>query len=237
MSIAKTNPSLGARLRSGVAVLSLALAAATLASNGAHAHRRDGDRHARHHKDAHGAGNDAHAPVIERAHILQSRHDFAGAEALLSQLLALQPNRHDARLMRAQIRLHLRRPDDAMRDCAALMSHVDLATGVACVAQARAALGDVARAYELVVTALEGAGAQESPRNQALGWSANIAGELAARLGRTDEAAHWHRLAYRLDPDNHFIRDGYAKWESTRRDMPGNAEAETKVESKVEDGS
>lgn len=197
--MSRATTTLNARLRIVVAVLSLALLGAIIVT---YVHIRDGDRAVQQHAAT-------RASEVERAHNLQSHHDFAGAAALLSQLLEREPQRHDARLMRAQILLHLQRPEDAMRDCTALMSQVDLATGVACVAQARAALGDVPRAYALITTVLERADAYDKPRDPALGWSASIAAELAERLGRADEAARWVRLAYRLDPDNHFIRDTY----------------------------
>ena len=51
--------------------------------------------------------------------------------------------------MRAQVRLHLHEPQQALADCTALMPLVDLLTSTTCIAQARAALGDLQRAQSI----------------------------------------------------------------------------------------
>jgi len=152
------------------------------------------------------------ALATKHAYLLQSRHDFAGAEALLTQFLTHAPRNYEAVQMRAQIRLHLNRPNEAMRDCATMAANADLVSSTACFAQARAALGDIERAYQLIKTSLSQVRLEASQHDPTLSWGASVAAELAARLGFDAEAATWHRLAYERDPDNHFARLSYLDW-------------------------
>ncbi len=148
------------------------------------------------------------ALTLTQAQLLQHRHEFRSAELLLNDLLAREPRHRDARLMRAQLRLHLHEPEQAMRDCVALMPLVDLLTSTTCFAQARAALGDVPRAYALVTTTLQAQSAPDAARS----FSAGVAAEFAARLGRNDDASKWYRLSFELDRQSHYPRIVYADW-------------------------
>lgn len=142
------------------------------------------------------------------AQLLQHRHDFTAAESKLTALLRRDPHDRAARLMRAQVRLHLKQPREAMRDCVALVPVVDVITATTCIAQARAASGDVKHAYALVTTALQAASLQ----GEGGSWSAGVAAELAARLGENAAADRWFQEANRLDPESHFARVSYADW-------------------------
>jgi hypothetical protein len=144
---------------------------------------------------------------VEKAQLLQRRHDFRSAEEVLGKILASDSRNRVARLMRAQVRLHLHQPQQAMRDCVALVPLTDLLTSTTCFAQARMALGEVSRAYALV-TAIDSPSAPTATRS----WSAGVAAEAAARMGKSKEATQWYRLAYELDSTSHFPRIAYADW-------------------------
>ncbi|MET0658921.1 MAG: hypothetical protein ABW110_12265 [Steroidobacteraceae bacterium] len=151
-----------------------------------------------------------HDPNLQllQAQLLQHRHQFAAADRVLSALLSRDAHDRAARLMRAQVRLHLEQPDAAMRDCIALTPEVDIATAATCMAQARAASGDLTRAYAMVAATLRSPSADTVRAS----WSAGVAAELAARLGDNAAADRWFDAATRLDPDSHFARISYADW-------------------------
>ncbi len=146
------------------------------------------------------------------AQLLQHRHDFRAAEKILNEILVRDPRDVEARLMRAQVQLHLHEPEKAERDCSKLLLDVDLLTGTTCAAQARAAmsadLAAVERAYALVTALLTTATGFSSTRS----WSAGVAAELAARLRNDGAAERWYRTAYELDRDSHYARLSYTDW-------------------------
>jgi uncharacterized protein (TIGR02996 family) len=146
--------------------------------------------------------------MLRNAQLLQQRHEFQAATRLLDEILLRAPRDRAARLMRAQIRLHLQEPKLALQDCTALAPLVDVLTTVTCTAQARAALGDVRRSYEMIATALKLQRGEPATRS----WSAGVAAELAARTGDTNAAGRWHEEAFRLDPNSHYARLTYADW-------------------------
>lgn len=146
--------------------------------------------------------------TLRRAELLQHRHEFRDAERLLGEVLRANGRDRDARLMRAQVRLHLHEPQRALEDCAALTPFADMLTSATCIAQARAALGDLQRAYALIVKTLQSQGGDASTRS----WSAGVAAELAVRLGDSHAAGRWYREAFERDADSHYARLTYADW-------------------------
>ncbi len=148
------------------------------------------------------------ASALRRARLLQHKHEFAAAERLLGEILRLNGRDREARLMRAQVRLHLKEPQQALTDCTALMSLVDLLTSTTCIAQARAAMGDLQRAQTLLLRVLEFHKGEDATRS----WSAGVAAEFAVRLGDASGADRWYREAYQLDPQSHYARIIYADW-------------------------
>jgi hypothetical protein len=155
-------------------------------------------------------GRDAgHAALaLRRAQLLQHKHEFAAAERVLGEILQVNGGNHEARLMRAQVRLHLHEPQQALVDCTTLMPYVSLLTSTTCIAQARAALGDLQRAQTLLLRVLEYQKGDDASRS----WSAGVAAEFAARLGDAGGADRWYREAFQLDPLSHYARIIYADW-------------------------
>ena len=146
--------------------------------------------------------------AIRRARLLQHKHEFSEAERVLGEILRLDVRDREARLMRAQVRLHLHEPQQALADCTALMPLVDLLTSTTCIAQARAALGDLQHAQTLLLGVLNFQRGDDATRS----WSAGVAAEFSARLGDTDAAGRWYREAFELDPRSHYARITYADW-------------------------
>jgi predicted Zn-dependent protease len=158
-------------------------------------------------RGANDSGNTALA--LRRAQLLQHRHEFAAAERMLSEILEIDSRDREALLMRAQVRLHLHEPQQALADCTALMPLTDLLTSTTCIAQARAAQGDLRRAQTLLLRVLEfQPGGDAATRS----WAAGVAGEFAARRGDACAAQRWYREAFELDPDSHYARITYADW-------------------------
>jgi hypothetical protein len=146
--------------------------------------------------------------ALRRAQLLQHKHEFAAAERVLGEILGINGRDREARLMRAQVRLHLHEPQQALADCTALMPLVDLLTSTTCIAQARAAQGDLPRAQALLLRMLDSQRGDEATRS----WAAGVAGEFAARLADAPVAERWYRESFRLDPQSHYARITYADW-------------------------
>ena len=119
------------------------------------------------------------AIALRRARLLQHKHEFAAAERVLGEILEIDSHHREARLMRAQVRLHLHEPQQALADCTALMPFVDLLTSTTCIAQARAAQGDLQRAQALLLRVLDYQHGEDATRS----WAAGVAAEFAVRLG------------------------------------------------------
>jgi predicted Zn-dependent protease len=146
--------------------------------------------------------------ALRRAQLLQHKHEFAAAERALGEILEIDSRNREARLMRAQVRLHLHEPQQALADCTALMPLVDLLTSTTCLAQARAAQGDLQRAQALLLRVLDYPGGDEATRS----WAAGVAAEFATRLGDSNTAERWYRESFQLDPLSHYARITYADW-------------------------
>jgi hypothetical protein len=147
--------------------------------------------------------------ALRRAQLLQHKHEFAAAERVLGEIIEINGRDREALLMRAQVRLHLHEPQQALADCTALMPLADLLASTTCIAQARAAQGDLRRAQALLLRVLEyqtgGDGATRS-------WATGVAAEFAARRGDATAAERWYREAFELDPASHYARITYADW-------------------------
>ena len=148
------------------------------------------------------------ALTLRRAKLLQHKHEFAASERVLGEILQIDSHNREARLMRAQVRLHLHEPQQALADCTTLMPFVDLLTSTTCIAQARAAQGDLQRAQALLLRVLDYQRGEDATRS----WAAGVAAEFAVRLGDASAAERWYRESFNLDPQSHYARITYADW-------------------------
>ena len=161
------------------------------------------------HAEAALANSRSTAPQLQvlRAEVLQYRHDFVGAEQIVSAVLVNAPRDVAARLMRAQLRVQLGRADAARPDCVALTTLVDVLTSTTCLAQAHSQ-SNLPHAYSMLSAVLQTQTSTVAVRS----WSAGIAAEFAARLGDGKAAEQWYREALQLDAESHYPRIAYADW-------------------------
>ena len=142
------------------------------------------------------------------AETLQFRHDFAAAETLLDGILRTSPRDTAARAQRASIRLVRGDFTGARADCAQLVAAGDAssAIGIACLAEALAGGGGLARGRALLATWPVGAGADPAVRAYLL----TVRGELAERAGVPDAAIADYGAALALAPESDAIRAALA---------------------------
>lgn len=140
------------------------------------------------------------------AEVLQHRHDFATAEALLDTLLREVPHDLDARLLRASVRLVRGDFSGARADCAQLAAAGgnSATAGFACLAEALAGGGNLARAMSLL--GVEHAAADASSQAYLLATRA----ELRERSRDAKGAISDYRDALKLAPRDDSIRAALA---------------------------
>ena len=155
---------------------------------------------------------EAPVPIVWlQATLLQQRHDFEPAAALLVSLLQRDPEYAPARLTLASIRLVQGKPQEAQRDCAALASRGALTLATTCVAATSSLMGR----SEAALSSLDAIQPQlaAAPAEERL-WSLTLAAEIAARLDRDDEALRRYRFALQAARDTGFsdpyLRVAYA---------------------------
>jgi hypothetical protein len=143
------------------------------------------------------------------AETLQFRHDFDRAETLLDGLLEENSHDGDTRLRRASLRLTRGDFAGARGDCAQLagIGGAQAVAGFACLAEALAGAGELARGRALLDSIGIGAGgADASVRAYLLATRA----ELKERDGWLVEAALDYQAAVRLAPQDDSIRAALA---------------------------
>lgn len=142
------------------------------------------------------------AIVWLQATLLQQRHQFDAAAALLDTLLQREPGYAPARLTRASIRLVQGRPREAQQDCAALASIGGLNLATACAAAAASLMGRGESALgSLDAIAPQFAASPAAERS----WALTLAAEIAARRGDADDAQRRYDLALRSASEAGFV--------------------------------
>ncbi len=139
--------------------------------------------------------------LVLRATLRQSRHDFDGALADLSAVLAAEPRNAQAWLTRAVILQVQGRYAEAVASCSQLSRLASPLVTAACVADAASRNGHAAESYELLRGALDQA--PDADAGVRL-WALTILAELAERRGDPRAAERHFRQALALD-----LRDGY----------------------------
>ena len=153
-----------------------------------------------------GAGADLRRLYAET---LQFRHAFAAAESIFDEMLREQPHDADTRLRRGSLRLTRGDFSGARSDCAQLtLARGALApAGLACLAEALAGGGDLARG-RLLLDAMAGDAATLEPAARA--YLLATRAELAERAGDIDGAIDGYRRASALAPGDDSIRAALA---------------------------
>jgi Flp pilus assembly protein TadD len=152
------------------------------------------------------------------AEVLQYRHDFVGAEELLDALLRETPHDPDARLLRASVRLVRGEFAGARADCAqlAVAAGSDATLGFACLAEALAGGGYLARALAL----LDSQPTQHAEAgSQARAYLLATRAELHERSGDLNAAILDYCEALKLSPRDDSVRAALADALAARGDF------------------
>lgn len=152
------------------------------------------------------------------AQALQYRHDFAGAETLLNALLLEAPHDSDARLLRASVRLVRGEFAGARSDCAQLAATAGSGAtpGFACLAEALAGGGDLARALALLSS---GAALHADADLPARAYLLATRAELRERSRDLDGAILDYGEALKLAPRDDSTRAALADALAARGDL------------------
>jgi hypothetical protein len=122
---------------------------------------------------------------VLRAVILQSLHDFAGAEADLDAILRLDPRNGQARLTRAFVRQTVGDLADAKDDCRRLPQAVGVTAIAICLLRVEALTGSAGTALERLDQVIKiNSKAEPLVRH----WAQAVGADMAAMLGQTAAA-------------------------------------------------
>lgn len=141
-----------------------------------------------------------------RASLGQFRHDFAGANSDLSQVLAREPRHVRARVLRAILAIVQARYAAARADCVALHGLTSELLAVGCEAAVDGLTGKAAAAYATLNAALEGT--PDALPDEKM-WVLLRLVELAQRQGKTTQVERHLRQAMALGVVDTFLYAAY----------------------------
>ncbi|HLX28581.1 MAG TPA: tetratricopeptide repeat protein [Casimicrobiaceae bacterium] len=144
---------------------------------------------------------------VLQAVILQFRHQFADARALLEKALARDPRNAQAWLTLATLDMVQGRYPAARDDCAQVTRHGSYVLGIACVGNLRSYLGE-ARQSVVILTQIAG----DAPRLSASfkAWVEGLLAEANERLGDWPQAEAHYRKSLEYTPHDNFLLVAYA---------------------------
>jgi len=145
--------------------------------------------------------------LVWQATILQYRHQFGEARALLQRAFAADPRNAQGWLILATLDMVQGDYPSAARDCAAVTNQAGLEFGLACTGNLRSYIGQARQSLELLRRA-ESAGATEPAALRA--WIQGLLAETAERLGDWPLAEAHYRRALELQPQDNFLLVAYA---------------------------
>jgi tetratricopeptide (TPR) repeat protein len=144
--------------------------------------------------------------LVLRATIRQSLHDFDGALADLDRVVAEAPDEPQAWITRSVVLSVRGRYAEAKASCQPLRSLAPALVFDLCEASIDALTGGAVGAYDRIERSLaRSTGATPDVRE----WALSNLAEIAARLGRDDDAARLFRQALALDPDDAYALAAY----------------------------
>lgn len=137
-----------------------------------------------------------------QADILQNRHDFAEARAMLDRAVRQDPRNAGSRLMRATVHGVQGQFDQARSDCLALLGLGETSAGSACLAQVFGSTGRIAEAIKL----LQPLQRSESTSPELRAWGLSLLADFADRSGDAAGAERYLRQALALESHNEAVR-------------------------------
>lgn len=145
--------------------------------------------------------------LLLRALIKQHCHDFNGALQDLDKLLKQQPDNAQGWLTRAVVlRVQARYPD-ALQSCAPLIDLDDALLAATCLAEVNSLMGQAQKSYDFLKDVLA---EQKTAGTEQRQWTLAVLADIAARLGKTDEAEKQFAEAAGLNHPNIYLLGAYA---------------------------
>ncbi|WP_426164998.1 hypothetical protein [Pseudoduganella sp. R-34] len=152
--------------------------------------------------------------LLLRATLLQSSHRFAESIRDLGAVTRADPANPQAWLTLATVQVVRGEYDAAVRSCGRLSSLASQLAGMACLANARAASGQLAASEHLLALAIErsgrGQGASSASDAGLRLWALTLFGELAYRRADAVRAEERFRLGLGLAPGDSYLLGAYA---------------------------
>jgi tetratricopeptide (TPR) repeat protein len=145
--------------------------------------------------------------MVLQATILQFRHEFAPARALLKQALKRDPRNAQAWLTLATLDMVQGDYTAAAADCAQTARTAGFLFGTACTANLRSYLGQARESVTLLTTISSEPGASQPA---VLAWIDGLLAESHERLGDWRAAETHYRKALAYAPDDNFLLVAYA---------------------------
>lgn len=143
--------------------------------------------------------------LVLHATVLQSRHDFTGALAVLERARALRPDDAQAWLTTATVLRVQGQYDQSSSACDHTAVHADSSVVELCKQSIRGLMGNLPAAY----TAIKEIDSLAMPTEERA-WRDSELGEMAVRLGKDGEAEHWFQNGLRASPGDFYLRAAYA---------------------------
>lgn len=147
------------------------------------------------------------AALVTQAMIVQYRHQFPEARALLQRALDIDRHNAQAWLLLATLDIVQGNYDAAVRDCAQVSKNAGSETGLGCFGSLRSYTGQ-ARQSLMLLQQVEMSAAHASPGYRA--WIQGLLAESSERLGEWSLAEGFYRSALRLQPEDNFLLVAYA---------------------------
>ena len=143
-----------------------------------------------------------------RAQLLQYRHLFSQALALLDAALEQEPDHLRALTWRAAVSMVMARYDAVRQDCGRLRDLGEKLLAAGCNAYLDATLGKARPAYETLRAALAG---EPNARPTLRVWILTVLAEIARRLGDSAAAEAHFRAALAFDDSDQYVLVAYAE--------------------------
>lgn len=143
------------------------------------------------------------------ADILQHRHDFEAALAVLDPLIDREPTLVEARLMRAAVRLARGEFSTAAQDCRALLGRASTLVLAACVGQTVTKIERISAAMMAIQRSLTD---EDTDNVDTRVWALTVLAELAARKQEGAQVERALRTALALSPLNVTVLCLYSDW-------------------------
>jgi tetratricopeptide (TPR) repeat protein len=141
--------------------------------------------------------------LVLHATVLQSRHEFPQALAVLRRALDLKPDDAQAWLTVSTVLRVLGRYEEALQACHGVSRRADTSVTQLCEQGLRGLTGELRPAYDQIEQICAQADAERA-------WRDSELGEMAVRLGDEAAAERWFRHGLRSSPEDFYIRGAYA---------------------------